>query len=101
MFSWFNRHLNWTMILTWVILVPFSLFLANGGKLTVSFDTFTEHLFMSVIALVLIAIFVLIIMWAIKQKGRSVFHVFWILAPFGFIVLLLLKNLSMDVISME
>jgi hypothetical protein len=89
------------MILTWVILIPVSLFLANGGNMIVSFDTLTEHAIMSVIALVLIAIFVLIIMWTIKQKGRSVFHIFWILAPFGFIVLLLLKNVTMDVIIVE
>jgi hypothetical protein len=101
MFNWFNRHLNWTMILTWVILVPISLFLANEGKLTVSFHTFTGNMIMSVIASVLIVVFILITMWTIKQKGRSVFHIFWILAPFGFIVLLLLKNVTMDIVSME
>ena len=56
---------------------------------------------MSVIASALIVVFILMTMWTIKQKGRSVFHIFWILAPFGFIVLLLLKNVTMDIVSME
>ena len=30
--------------------------------------------------------------WAIKQKGRSLFHLFWLLLPFGFVALLILRN---------
>jgi len=84
--TWFERHVNWATVLGWLAIV-------------VVFRTLTEVCsfvgFESGVTLFWIAGTVLVFVvagWAIDKKGRSRLHILWCLAPFGWIVVLCLRN---------
>lgn len=91
--NWFERHLNWTMVLAWpaAFVVGFIV-----GMIVVSIDPYVSDTALEAVGFLLGAVvFSLIWGWALRKKNRSLW---WLLlglfVPFGFIVLLCLENKS-------
>lgn len=88
--NWFERHLNWTIVLAgWVgvpLVVGLSILLAISTE-----SVFLGYLviFLGYFIAPLIALWV--VAWVIKKKGRSQFWLLVVLL-FGLIPALLLKN---------
>jgi len=92
--NWFRRHLNWTMVLAWVICISLAAIFASGAEVALSWGRLSGGLILLAIGCIFVGLMWWATIWAIKQKGRSLLHLFWLLVPFGFIVLLVLKNLN-------
>ena len=112
--SWFSRHLNWTMTLAWVVgaILVYASILALIAILStwsmavtayslfgwISNDVIAQSLYWFAGLITVAFGFVVVVMswwitiWAIKNKGRSQWNLAWLLAPFGFIALLAMKN---------
>lgn len=86
--SWSERHLNWTLFLVWVLaplvsLLPATIIgLANTALIT------------PIAILVTVGLIGWTTWWYLRQKNRDTGNVFWIIVPFGLILLLCMKNLS-------
>ena len=111
--NWFKRHLNWASGLG--ILLGF--ILATGG----SVKTFLESIFyvsytglilslfsdissggvgaISILAIIGMALCIIILVWVLKQKHRTLWWVLIIFVPIGWVFILSLKNHS-EVIDM-
>lgn len=72
--------------------MPLAAVFASGGEVALSWNLFSGALILSVVALIFVGLMFWATVWAIRQKGRSPAHALWLLVPFGFIVLLVLKN---------
>jgi len=100
--SWLKLHLNWAMVLGWIFaivacgvlwLIYFfcvGLGISQGWLVPKSTPVMTIGAVIFLIAAILLSIGVSI--WACIQKGRKWGWAFLWLVPFGFIVLLVLKN---------
>jgi len=101
--GWLKMHLNWAMVLGWILaigigiaivyIVWFCWYFAAAKRLM---NTPSQDLTVSV-AIVIFLIIVIILslgvsIWACIQKGRKREWALLWLVPFGFIVLLVLKN---------
>lgn len=88
--NWFERHLNWTMVLAGVgvYVVNFTIYISYrelvGGELVgIGYP------------IVDVAILALVWGWTLRKKNRSLWWLpLGLFVPFGFIVLLCLKNKS-------
>ena len=93
--NWFERHLNWTLlldllgspILVYGLILLSALILSFGGYLA-------GGLLIIILAFVAAGTSWWVIIWVIRQKRRSLGHLFWALIPFGFIAWFLLQNRS-------
>ena len=100
--NWFERHLNWTLGLSWVI----CMFMVD-----VCIDKARSHLLYNllsgyppstdgarrgwvILGLMFIGLIVWTAIWAVKQKNRSLLWLFFLLLPLGFVALLVLGNRS-------
>ncbi len=99
--TWFERHLNWTTILSWVAAWLFSLVFGwnwDWGPLEVRPIVSGDYLggWTGLIGAVGALLIILIATgWALRRKNRSLLHLFWYLLTWiGMIVLLCLKNQS-------
>lgn len=92
--SWFEKHLNWTMAIgffTWAILTlvgSIILFMLSPEvtEETLGFEAqllgnFTLFLIQFPIA-----------RWVIRKKQRNPWNILWLLAPVGFVMIILLSN---------
>ena len=91
--NWFERHLNWTMVLAWPAIVGVGFVV---GMIMVSINPYVSDVATQVVGfLVGNGTAALIWGWALRKKNRSLW---WLLlglfVPFGFIVLLCLGNKS-------
>ncbi len=75
--NWAERHLNWALVLG-VVGAGFAIYILGG---VIGF----------IIGLVLVAY---VAGWHVQRKGRNLWNVLWIFAPFGIVLLLCLKNLT-------
>jgi len=78
--KWFKKHLNWTLFLGCLGMQVLSFFVgvfSPSGGFAFSIG---------------IAASLVIANWFLEQKGRRKIHLLWIICPFGFFVLLGLKN---------
>lgn len=89
--SWFERHLNWTMVLAFpaAFIVCFT-----AGVIIGAIDPYVSYAAIQTMGFILSSVvFALIWGWALRKKNRSLW---WLLlglfVPFGFIVLLCLEN---------
>ena len=84
--DWFQRHLNWTVIMLWVLLFPFANII--GDILGIS---------VGVISLI-VPIFIILPLtgWALNQKNRSLWWLSIFIIPFMWLVFLSLKNRSLE-----
>ena len=101
---WFKRHLNWTIVVSWMVAALF--WVIFGGSLgwhsdsatvievgpIVSSDAFGG--WAVVIGLVGVPTIILLVSgWALRKKNRSLLHLLWYLLTWiGAIVILFLSN---------
>lgn len=79
--NWFEKHLNWTYVLVYVLIIAVRfLVVAVGGS----------DLFFGIIYIVGIVFILIVSGWIIQQKGRSL----WWLILFSFFSPLWLSNMS-------
>ncbi|MFW6105172.1 MAG: hypothetical protein ACOC7P_01160 [Chloroflexota bacterium] len=92
--SWFSRNLNWTLVLAWVICAPVGVIASNVARYTLlsTLEINAPILISLIITLICVILVWWATIWVIRQKGRSLLHLFWILLPLGFIAILILKN---------
>ena len=98
--NWFERHLNWTAVLTWIALYPIGYF--TGVILNMVFiatnpmmDENTLFNVSLIISFMVSATWLLPTNgWILKKKNRSFWHLLWPFVPFGWIVFLMLENRS-------
>jgi len=92
--SWFKRHLNWTYILAilcaLIINLALVLIMASAENYELDWLLFVDYP-------ILLLAFIGVAAWVIKQKGRSLFNLFWLLLSWiGIIVILCLENRAGD-----
>jgi hypothetical protein len=98
--NWFERHLNWTLFLTWVAAYPIvfvGAFLVGIAIYASNPDTLQSD----VEAVGYLVGFILTAAWLIptngwvlRKKARSQWHLVWLVLPFGALVMLGLENRS-------
>lgn len=80
--GWFQRHLNWTVVMIWVLLLPLSVTIADIIGIPVD----------AISLIVPIVIILPLTGWALKQKNRSLWWLLLFIIPFMWLVYLALKN---------
>ncbi|MBN1689592.1 MAG: hypothetical protein JW901_01060 [Dehalococcoidia bacterium] len=101
--KWFERHLNWSMILGWILAVPLGwamAFIAGICWATAILLFNVENPSEQQLETVGVAVFLItatvfslaVTIWACIQKGRSWCWALLYPVPFGWIVLLALEN---------
>lgn len=101
--NWFQRHLNWTVILTVVALYPLDFVI---GLLLYSIDPYmaeetVEGIAVLIAVIVNLAVLFLVGAWALKRKARNLWHLLWLIVPFGLIIFLCLENKSGVMVKIE
>jgi len=99
--SWFERHLNWTVVLSWIAAWMFSYIFGwtwGWGSAQIS-PVIRDGVLGEWTGLVGLAGASLIVLfatgWALRKKNRSLLHLLWYLLTWvGAIILLCLKNQS-------
>ncbi len=81
--NWFQRHLNWTVVLTFMS--------AYGLLLITALITGFNGISWISIPIYYAAVFV-VAGWSLKRKNRSLWWLFIFLVPFGWIVFLCIEN---------
>jgi len=90
--NWFERHLNWTLVLCGFIGSYAAAFLGGMIVGVVGRGDLSE-----VVGMIAgLATVVGVTVWYVGQKGRGWGHVFWLICPFGFIILLCLENQAIE-----
>ncbi|MBA7589777.1 hypothetical protein ES708_31867 [subsurface metagenome] len=88
--NWFQRHLNWTAFLSWVALYPLSYLI---GTLILNVNPYIPTGAYLAILYGVSAVWMFGIGgWVLRQKNRNLFHLLWLVIPFGWIVFLSLGN---------
>jgi len=98
--NWFERHLNWTAVLTWIALYPIGYF--TGVILGMIVSAVNPLMNEDTLLIVIYTIGFMVSTgwllptngWILKKKNRSFWHLFWPFLPFGWIVFLMLENRS-------
>ena len=93
--NWFERHLNWTMVLALVGVYVVNFFI---GFMEASSDPYVSYGTSYGIGLIIISLAILTLVWgwALRRKNRSLWWLpLGLFVPFGFIVLLCLENKSL------
>ena len=90
--NWFKRHLNWTILIVFVIglILPFSIGFAGMEILSIIL-----FIFQAVILIIACA-------WVLKQKGRSLWNLLWLLVGWlGIFLFLGMDNLKCNVLEAD
>jgi len=82
--GWFQRHLNWTVVIIWVLLLPLCVIIADIIGIPIDI----------IIFVVPILIILPLTGWALKQKNRSLWWLLLFIIPFLWLVYLGLENRS-------
>jgi len=89
--NWFQRHLNWTLVLTYLTPYLIIIILGTFGVLSSgSVPTIPEALFLIICFIAGFFVFG----WVLRRKNRSLWWLLMVFVPFGFIVWLGLENRS-------
>lgn len=92
--NWLKRHLNWSLVFGW--LASYIILVIEAFFVTLFFQPRTpeEAIFiLQLIALPTLFIwFILVHIWYLRQKRRSLWNLLWSLVPFGGIIFLRLSN---------
>jgi uncharacterized membrane protein len=92
--SWFERHLNWTMVLAWVGAYVVNFIIGFMISLSDPYVSYGELFGIGLI--IAVAILAPVWGWALRKKNRSLWWLpLGLFVPFGFIVLLCLENKSL------
>jgi hypothetical protein len=95
--NWFEKHLNWTLILVYICIYPvlFILGLCTGYILAIIGITITDDILNTIEIVSYIITFIWLVsgtVWYINEKCRSLWWGVLMFIPLGLIWLLLLKN---------
>ena len=92
--NWFSRHLNWTVVLTWVgaLAVSFIAGFIVGLAMYGSDSTRTETIAAFTGYIAALAWLLVTNGWVLRKKGRSEWHLLLLLVPLGFLFLLAVEN---------
>jgi hypothetical protein len=82
--GWFQRHLNWTVVMIWVLLLPLSVIIADIIGIPV------DIIYLGVPILIILPL----TGWALKQKNRSLWWLLLFIIPFMWLIYLGLENRS-------
>ena len=82
--NWFERHLNWVSVLSFIIFIPFALSLQLGGLVSVALG---------------LMFLVGVNHWVLRQKKRNLLYLILLFIPLGWIWFLLLSNNRQIIIS--
>lgn len=88
--NWFNRHLNWTALLSWIALYLL-IYLIRTLILHVN-PYIPTSAYLAILYGVSAAWLFGIGGWVLRKKNRNLFHLLWLVIPFGWIVFLSLEN---------
>ena len=89
--SWFERHLNWTMVFG-MLGAYLAVFVVD--LIIILSDPYVSDVALSVIGLIITLVVLIPVWgWALRKKNRSLWWLpLGLFVPFGFIVLLCLEN---------
>ncbi len=92
--SWFERHLNWTTVLTWVgaVIISFVAGFVAGVTMYGSDIVRTETVAAFAGYIAALAWLLVTNGWVLRKKGRSEWHLLLLLVPLGFLFLLAVEN---------
>ncbi len=95
--NWFNKHLNWTVVLSW--LTSYFIFLALLAIFSTGIEPYvTDELAANGLVLIYSISFVLLPVfvagWALKKKSRNLWWLLILYVPFGALFFLTLENRS-------
>jgi hypothetical protein len=99
--NWFQRHLNWTLILGGIGIFFVDVLIGIFLRITGLFRLLTVFRLDFVLGVILFMLFLVHIGWFLRRKNRSLAWVLIIFVPFGWIVLLALANKSEGYINPE
>lgn len=93
--SWFERHLNWTMILaffaSFLIVYLVSLFIISV------FTYMSTGIYYFIIYTVNILWILFVGAWVLRKKMRSLWNLLLLFVPFGLIIFLCLENRTSNI----
>jgi len=96
--NWFQKHVNWTMLLVWTIspasLITFIILDEKGINNPIVWGLYFLFLVGGIFGLY-------IAQWGVRQKGRNLNWWLLVFVPFGFIVLLCLKNKRQEQVTLK
>ena len=94
--NWFARHLNWAAIISWAGVFPVLFvggfatgLIAAAAGFEANFDGPAGYLWSAVFAACWL---IPTNGWLLRKKGQSLWHLLWLILPFGWIVFLSLDN---------
>ncbi len=96
--NWFERHLNWTFIITLIAMYPLDYFAGFIlGSILYSIDPLmteeTAQAFAVFICLILNVVIICSVgIWVLKKKAKSAWDILLLIVPFGLIFFLCLDN---------
>lgn len=92
--NWFERHLNWTLVLTWLAIFPIGFIV--GFIMFMFYPYISDESIGGLSVIVGLTWILLTNGWVIKKKRRSLWWLLVVFIPFiwGLIILLCLKNRS-------
>ncbi len=105
--NWFERHLNWTSVLSLVAAyvlafitgIVVGLIMYGNNPNVVQGDLETAASIAGF--LVTLAWLLVTIGWVLRKKGQSEWHLLLLLVPFGFLFILGLRNKSADMLTVR
>jgi hypothetical protein len=105
--NWLKRHLNWTLITTVVGTYLLSMVTSASEEITspgrslvgLLIQLVNPHISNYTLSWWYLPIWLALMLpvegWVLRQKNRSLWHLLWGITPFGWIVILCLKNRSL------
>jgi uncharacterized membrane protein YeaQ/YmgE (transglycosylase-associated protein family) len=88
--NWFERHLNWTLILSWIICIP--IYGALGSVVVYRIEP-GGGVVSGIVGVIFLGLFLWTAVWVVKQKNQSLLWLFILILPIlGVILLLVLDN---------
>jgi hypothetical protein len=99
--KWFERHLNWTAVFSWLASYPlFIMFIALGAFLIdpyiINLKGIAEDVYIRLSLLIAAGLPLFVSGWALRRKSRRLWWLLILFVPFGAIIFLCLKNQSQN-----
>ena len=94
--NWFQRHLNYIVVLSWlaayllfIMLIAFGAFVLEPYM---NLAGIAEDVFLWLVLITFVALPLIVAGWELRRKGRSLWWLLIFFVPFGWIVFLCLEN---------
>jgi hypothetical protein len=88
--NWFERHLNWTLIISWIICMP--IYGALGSVVVYDIEP-SGGVVSGIISVIFLGLFLWTAVWVVKQRNQSLLWLSILILPIlGVILLMVLDN---------